>query len=65
VLSEKGEVALLDASPDRHIEQCRISAITGKTWNHPVVARGKLFVRNAEEAACFELTELEESKSDL
>jgi outer membrane protein assembly factor BamB len=65
VLSEQGEVALLDATPDRHVELCRINAITGKTWNHPVVARGKLFVRNAEEAACYELAELEESKSEL
>lgn len=27
----------------------------GKTWNHPVIARGKLFVRNAEEAVCYAL----------
>jgi outer membrane protein assembly factor BamB len=65
VLSEQGDVALLDATPDRHIELCRIQAIKGKTWNHPVVARGKLFVRNGEEAACYELTELEEEKSEL
>jgi outer membrane protein assembly factor BamB len=65
VVSEQGEVALLDATPDRHIELCRIIAIKGKTWNHPVVARGKLFVRNGEEAACYELTELEDEKSEL
>jgi FtsP/CotA-like multicopper oxidase with cupredoxin domain len=32
-------------------------AIDGKTWNHPVIAHGKLFVRNAEEAACYRLSE--------
>lgn len=55
VLSETGDVVLIDAIPDRHNERGRFKAIEGKTWNHPVVAHGKLFVRNGEEAACFEL----------
>jgi outer membrane protein assembly factor BamB len=57
VLSEKGEVALVEASPGGHKERGRFQAIEGKTWNHPVVAHGKLFVRNGEEAACFQLAE--------
>jgi outer membrane protein assembly factor BamB len=56
VLSEKGEVALVDASPDAHTERCRFQAIEGKTWNHPVVAHDRLFVRNSEEAACYQLS---------
>ncbi len=56
VLSEAGEAVLIQAVPDRFNEVARFKAITGKTWNHPVVAHGKLFVRNAEEAACFELS---------
>jgi len=55
VLSEKGDVVLVAADPKRHRELGRIKAIAGKTWNHPVVAHGKLFVRNGEEAACYEL----------
>jgi outer membrane protein assembly factor BamB len=57
VLSEKGEVALVEASPAGHKELGRFQAIEGKTWNHPVVAHGKLFVRNGEEAACYRLAE--------
>jgi outer membrane protein assembly factor BamB len=57
VLSEKGDIALVEAKPDDRKEIARMPAIAGKTWNHPVIAHGKLFVRNGEEAACFELTE--------
>jgi outer membrane protein assembly factor BamB len=57
VLSEKGEAALVEANPDGHKERGRFQAIEGKTWNHPVVAHGKLFVRNGEEAACYQLAE--------
>jgi outer membrane protein assembly factor BamB len=57
VLSEQGEVVLVKADPDKHQEVAKFKALEGKTWNHPVIAHGKLFVRNGEEAACFELTE--------
>ncbi len=55
VLSEAGDVALVQAVPERLNEVARFKAIHGKTWNHPTVANGRLFVRNADEAACFEL----------
>lgn len=55
ILSEDGHVALVAAKPDNYEEISRFKAIEGKTWNHPVVSHGKLFVRNAEEIACFRL----------
>jgi outer membrane protein assembly factor BamB len=55
VVSEKGEVVLLAADPERQRELGRFLALDGKTWNHPVVAHGRLFVRNAEQVACYEL----------
>ncbi len=58
VLSEKGEVVLVEATPEEHREIARLPALGGKTWNHPVVTQGKLLVRNAEEAACYELPEV-------
>jgi outer membrane protein assembly factor BamB len=56
VMSETGEVLLLAADPEQHHELGRFRAINGKTWNHPAVANGRLYVRNAEEMACYELT---------
>jgi outer membrane protein assembly factor BamB len=55
ILSETGEVALLKANPQKHEVLGKFKAIEGKTWNHPVVAHGKLFVRNGEEIACYQL----------
>ncbi|HZY90220.1 MAG TPA: hypothetical protein VFE78_35690, partial [Gemmataceae bacterium] len=55
VSSEKGEAVLLRANPERHEELGRFQAVKGKTWNHPVVAHGRLYVRNGEEMACYEL----------
>jgi outer membrane protein assembly factor BamB len=57
ISSEKGDVALVQATPEAHKELGRFNAIEGKTWNHPVLAHGKLFIRNGEQVACFELAE--------
>jgi hypothetical protein len=55
VLSETGDAILLPANPQRAQELGHFHALDGKTWNHPVIAHGRLFVRNAEEMACYEL----------
>jgi outer membrane protein assembly factor BamB len=56
VMAENGEVVLLAADPKRHHELGRFRALDGKTWNHPVLAQGRLYARNAEEMACYELS---------
>jgi outer membrane protein assembly factor BamB len=55
VISEKGEAILLATNPRQSKELGRFQALRGKTWNHPVIAHGRLYVRNAEEMACYEL----------
>jgi outer membrane protein assembly factor BamB len=55
VLTEEGDLVLVRASPARHEELARFTAIEGKTWNHPVIADGKLLVRNVQEMAAFDI----------
>jgi len=51
-----GKVAFVKADPGEYSEEKSFAAIEKKTWNHPIVANGKLYVRNGTEAACYELT---------
>jgi hypothetical protein len=55
VISESGEAILLSAQAKLHEELGRFHVLNGKTWNHPVMANGRLYARNAEEMACYEL----------
>ncbi|QDT08435.1 PQQ-binding-like beta-propeller repeat protein [Planctomycetes bacterium K23_9] len=63
VISERGEIVLLDANPAKHQELAKFKAIEGKTWNHPVVIGDRLYLRNAQEAACYQLPLKEEAGS--
>lgn len=55
VLAEQGRAVLLRADPNAHVELASLAALEGKTWNHPVVVGNRLYLRNSQEAACYEL----------
>ena len=55
VTTEEGEAVLIAPNEKQLDELGRVKVIEGKTWNHPIVVHGKLYARNGEEMACFEL----------
>lgn len=55
IQAESGDVVLVEAQPNEYQEVASFSALSGKTWNHPVLVGEHLLVRNGEEAACYRL----------
>ncbi|AMV30375.1 outer membrane biogenesis protein BamB [Gemmata sp. SH-PL17] len=55
VVSETGQLACVAAKPDEFEELWKIDAVKGKTWNHPIIARGRLYLRNATVMVAFDL----------
>jgi outer membrane protein assembly factor BamB len=54
LVEEFGDLVLLDANPKEYRELAR-SKICGKTWAHPALANGRLYIRDAKELICVEL----------
>jgi outer membrane protein assembly factor BamB len=55
ISAEQGQVVLVKADPTTHTEVTSFKALEGKTWNHPVVVGDRLYVRNSQEAAAYQL----------
>jgi outer membrane protein assembly factor BamB len=55
IQAESGRLALVNATPGGLQELRTLPALSDKTWNHPALANGKLFVRNGREMVCYEL----------
>lgn len=55
VLSEEGELALVEANPQQFVEFARMPVFTDKTWNNLCLYGNKLLLRNDREAVCLEL----------
>ena len=55
LISEAGELVLIEAVPGHFKVLARFPAIKGRTWNHPALAGHIVLVRNSGEAAAFRL----------
>ena len=55
VLTEPGELVLLEANPENGVELGRLQ-VCGSTWSHPAYGNGKLFVRDGRQLLCLDLS---------
>jgi hypothetical protein len=55
ITGETGEVALVALNPDSFKQLAKFQALEGKTWNNPALSGNLLLVRNAQQAAAYEL----------
>jgi outer membrane protein assembly factor BamB len=56
IVSEKGQLVFVRATPENYEELGRVAGLEGsKTWNCPAMSAGKLYARNHEQMACFDL----------
>ncbi len=50
-----GQVVLAEMNPVQYVERGRLTPLGGQSWTAPVVADGKLIVRNKHALACLDL----------
>jgi outer membrane protein assembly factor BamB len=65
VVCANGDLALVQATPDRWTEQARFPALHGKTWNYPAISGGRLLLRNGAEMACYEIAPAEHNSRQV
>ncbi len=54
-LSDKGEVVIVEANPEKYVELKRDDVLDGKVWSYPVLAYDHLFARSTKEGVCLEI----------
>lgn len=56
VLSDDGQIVLVDVNPVAYSELSRTEAVTGKCWSTPAYCDGRVYVRSTQQGACFDLS---------
>ena len=56
VLTQDGELVLVEPDPTAYTELKRFKAVNGKCWNVPAVNNGRLYVRSTKEIAAFDVS---------
>ncbi|HWN41482.1 MAG TPA: PQQ-binding-like beta-propeller repeat protein, partial [Thermoanaerobaculia bacterium] len=54
VLSDRGKLALVQATPESYRELGNAQVLEGKCWTSPSLADGRLYVRNEEQLIAFD-----------
>ena len=56
VLGDRGQLVLVEASPEAYREKGRVQLFKGKTWTVPTLSGGRLFVRDENEMVALKVT---------
>ncbi len=54
VLGERGNLALVEASPASYREKANVQILNGRCWTMPTLANGKLYLRNQSAMLCLD-----------
>jgi outer membrane protein assembly factor BamB len=55
-LSDRGELAILEGTPEAYKEVVRSKVIAGKCWSTPTLSDGRIYVRSTKEGVCLEVS---------
>jgi len=55
VLSQSGQLVLVEPDPSGYRELARYQALAGKCWNVPAVSNGRIYARSTKEAVCLDV----------
>lgn len=55
VLSDRGKLLLVEATPESYKELASFQAMEGKAWTSPVLANGKVYLRDEDERVALDL----------
>ena len=55
VLGERGDLALVELSPERYIEKARHRVLNFPSWAPPAISNGRLFLRSNRTLLCLDL----------
>ncbi|MYD59851.1 MAG: PQQ-binding-like beta-propeller repeat protein [Gemmatimonadetes bacterium] len=64
ILSDKGKLALADASPTGFREKVSAQVLSGKCWTPPTLANGKIFVRDMHRIVCMDVSGTQAKPAD-
>ena len=56
ILTERGELVLLEPNPAAYTEIARYPALGGKSWNHPAFSKGRIYARSNSEIVALDTT---------
>ncbi len=56
---ENGVIALIEATPEKYNLKSHFSMAThhGRSWPHPVISNGKLYLRDQQSLLCYDISE--------